>query len=239
MNTFSCIVVEDQPPAQRILKKYIEDMPGLKLLKVFADAISALEFVNRNKVDIIFLDVHLPKLSGMDFLKAANPSAQVIMTTAFSNYALEGYEYNVVDYLLKPFSFERFVKAVTKATQKSQGNQSELSTNAVEASKEDESIFIKSGTELVQVHLNDILYIKSDSDYTLLYFEDKKLLVSQPLRYWVDVLDANNFAQTHKSYIVNLKKIAKVAGGRVFVEQFEIPIGRTFKEKVLSKIKIV
>ena len=241
MNTLSCIIVEDQPPAQRILKKYIEDIPGLELIQTFADAIHAIEFVNRNSVDIIFLDVHLPKLSGMDFLKAVNPSAKVIMTTAFSNYALEGYEYNVIDYLLKPFSFERFVKAVTKATALIDRSNHPLPLNESKDDnrKEDDALFIKSGTDLVQVHLSEILFIKSDGDYTLLHFANKKLLVSQPLRYWVEMLDDTRFAQTHKSYIVNLNKVSKVAGGRVVVQNIEIPIGRTFKEGVLSRIKIV
>ncbi len=111
-----CIIIEDQPPAQRVLKKYIEDMGTLELKATFADALQAMEFLRKESIDLIFLDIHLPKISGMDFLKVAKNAPSVILTTAFSDYALESYEYDVVDYLLKPYSFERFVQAVSKVT---------------------------------------------------------------------------------------------------------------------------
>ncbi len=137
-----CIIVEDQPPAQRILKKYIKDLGTLDLVDTFSNAIDAMEFLKSNEVDLIFLDIHLPKISGIDFLKAMPNPPAVILTTAFADYALQGYEFNVVDYLLKPFSFQRFVKAVAKVPLKAVKS---LADNDVEIKPVQKTMFIKSG----------------------------------------------------------------------------------------------
>ena len=170
-----CIIIEDQPPAQRILKKYIGDYGSLELVGTFTDALQALDFLKTNDVDLIFLDIHLPKLSGIDFLKTLDNPPAVILTTAFPDFALESYDLNVVDYLLKPFSFLRFIKAVNKAEER---KNVESSANATL-----EPIFIKSGHEYIKVEIDKILFINSDRDYTELQTVTDKFLSSESLKY--------------------------------------------------------
>jgi two-component system, LytTR family, response regulator len=221
-----CIIIEDQPPAQRILKKYIEDIGSLNLKATFSDAIQAMEFLKTEPVDLIFLDIHLPKISGIDFLKMIPNSPHIILTTAFSEYALESYEFNVVDYLLKPFSFQRFVKAVSKIPVKNAG---EFKT--VSAENTPEVLFIKSGYEYIKVSTHEIIYIKSDADYTEIYVPGKKHLTSEPLRYWIENLNQQYFFRIHKSYIINTSKIAKISSSQVYlINDFVVPIGRSYKE---------
>lgn len=227
----NCIIIEDQPPAQRILKKYIEDMGSLNLKATFSDALQAIEFLKTENVELIFLDIHLPKISGMDFLKTVQNPPNVILTTAFPDYALESYEFDVVDYLLKPFSFQRFVKAVSKVPTKR-----EESSSISEKNPERKEVFIKSGYEHIKIILDDIFYIKSDADYTELYLAQKKHLSPEPLRYWLEILDGEKFARTHKSYIINTTKIEKITGNQIYLEGgIAIPIGRAYKEDFIKK----
>lgn len=232
----NCIIIEDQPPAQRILKKYIEDVGSLELKGTFSDAIQALEFLRSEKVDVIFLDIHLPKLSGIDFLKTIPYSPHVILTTAFPDYALESYEFSVVDYLLKPFSFQRFVKALSKI--KGQEHSTTIDrSNPVEQHPPKKEIFIKSGYEYIKVAINDIVHITSDTDYTELKTEGKKYLSNESLRYWLEALPEDQFCRIHKSHIVNLKKIEKVIGNQIYLTQgIKLPIGRAYKEDFMNTI---
>ncbi|MEP3388782.1 MAG: LytTR family DNA-binding domain-containing protein [Reichenbachiella sp.] len=227
----NCIIIEDQLPAQRILKRYIEDIGTLNLVGTFSNALQALDTINSQKIDLLFLDIHLPKLSGIDFLKTLPNSPYVILTTAFSDYALESYEFNVVDYLLKPFSFERFVKAVSKVT---------TLTNAATPAKSEEKhnldLFIKSGYEHIRISLTDIFYIKSDADYTEIHLSDKKHLSSETLKNWEEKLGNQRFLRVHKSFLVNTDKIAKLVGNQIHLnDNTTIPIGRAYKEGLLSR----
>lgn len=227
----NCIIIEDQPPAQRILKKYIEDIGTLALKATFSDAIQAMDFLKTNPVDLIFLDIHLPKISGMDFLKTLTHAPHIILTTAFPDYALESYEFSVVDYLLKPFSFQRFVKAVAKVPVKSINPTSEI-----QPEKSRKELFIKSGYEYIKIIIDDILYIKSDADYTELFVGDKRHLSSESLRYWLENLDERQFTRIHKSYIINTDKVEKITGGQVYlIEDIVLPIGRAYKEEFVKR----
>jgi DNA-binding LytR/AlgR family response regulator len=221
-----CIIIEDQLPAQRILKKYISDIGSLQLIAVFSDAIKAMEMIHSGQqIDLIFLDVHLPRLSGMDFLKAIPNPPQVILTTAFPDYALESYDLDVVDYLLKPFSFQRFLKAVSKVTTRK---------NTLESTEEKNfnttEIFIKSGYEHIKININEILYINSDSDYTDIYTSNKKFVSSESLKYWELKLGLHDFIRVHKSYVINMAKVEKIVGNQIYLaENIKIPIGRVYK----------
>lgn len=230
-----CIIIEDQPPAQRVLKKYINDVGSMDLRAIFADALQAIDFLRTEQVDLIFLDIHLPKISGIDFLKTLHHRPHVILTTAFSDYALESYEYNVLDYLLKPFSFERFLQAVSKLPTKA--IKSGVEENHVFNATFPEIIFIKSGYEHLKIFVADILYIQSDSDYTEIYTEEKKYLSQEPLRYWQEQLDPNTFMRIHKSYILNIGKVKKITGNQVRLDEgSKLPIGRAFKEDFMRRI---
>ena len=225
----NCIIIEDQPPAQRILKKYIEDIASLQLRATFADAIQAVDYLKSATIDLVFLDIHLPKMSGIDLLKSVPHLPPVILTTAFPDYALESYEFSVVDYLLKPFSFQRFVKAVSKVPTQPTSDQTSATTDEpVPTSRE---IFIKSGYEYIKVTIDDIVYITSDADYTELLVGGKKLLSPEPLRHWLATLDGSRFVRVHKSYIVNAAKISKVVGNQIYMSnEAVVPIGRAFKD---------
>ncbi len=226
-----CIIIEDQPPAQRILKKYIADIGSLQLKATFSDALQAMDFLKTETVDVIFLDIHLPKISGIDFLKTLDHPPHIILTTAFPDYALESYELSVVDYLLKPFSFQRFVKAVSKVPIKKEVNPQHVDIGQVK-----KEIFIKSGYEHIKVVIDDIRYIKSDADYTELHIPQKKYLSTEPLRYWVENLDRNQFVRIHKSYIINSLRINKVSGNQVYLdEDIIIPIGRAYKDTFIGR----
>ncbi len=225
----NCIIIEDQPPAQRILKKYIEDIGTLELKGTFSDALQAMDFLKSASIDLIFLDIHLPKISGIDFLKTISHPPRIILTTAFSDYALEGYELDVVDYLLKPFSFQRFVKAVSKVPLKNWPEKPAASP--VQSQPVSQEIFIKSGYEHIRIDINNILYIKSDADYTEIFLPEKKHLSSEALRFWEEKLDSNQFVRVHKSYIINASKIKKIMGNQIYLmEKTIIPVGRAYKD---------
>lgn len=231
----TCIIIEDQPPAQRILQRFVKDVGTLELKGIFPDAVSSIAFLQKHQIDLIFLDIHLPKISGMDFLKTLKNSPKIILTTAFSEYALESYEHNVVDYLLKPFSFQRFVQAVTKST---------LTKPVLEKEKSQENneeyFFLKLGYEFVKINHLEVLYIKSDTDYTEIVTQHKTYLSSDTLKKWIEKLDGSVFCQIHKSYILNTKHLQKISGGQVYLTNNNIlPIGRAYKEKFLAQINVM
>ncbi len=229
-----CIIIEDQPPAQRVLQKFIGDMDEMSLKATFTDALQAMAYLKTEPIDLIFLDIHLPKISGIDFLKALPIKPYVILTTAFSDYALESYEYQVVDYLLKPFSFERFVKAVSKVPVPK--TTKEIDGPVKQNPALSDVLFIKSGYEHLKIGVNDIIYIRSEADYTEIFTPDKKHLTSHSLKYWLHTLPMGQFTQVHKSYIVNTLKIVKVSGNSIFFnKEYFVPIGRAFKEGFVER----
>jgi len=229
-----CIIIEDQPPAQRLLKKYIDDVESLELKATFTDTIKAMEFLKSEQVDLIFLDIHLPKISGIDFLKILPNPPQIILTTAFPDYALESYEFDVVDYLLKPFTFQRFLKAVSKLpTGKSVASEPGKAAATQHTGKE---LFVKSGYEHIRISTSEIIFIRSDADYSEIFVPDKKHLTSEPLRYWEEILDKNQFIRVHKSYIVNTSKIVKVMRNQVhMINKTVVPIGRAYRDNLVRK----
>lgn len=224
-----CIIVEDQQPAQRILKKYIEDIGLLTLVGTFADAIQAMTFLQKESVDLIFLDINLPKLSGISFLKSLSNRPQAIITTAYTEYALDGYELDVVDYLLKPFSFERFVKAVGKVRRNT------AASNEIETQAKKEH-FIKIGYEHIRIAFDDIIYLTADGDYCEVWLSEKKHLSSEPMKKWIEILDQEDFYRIHKSHVVNIHKIIKLSSNQVHLQgDTVLPIGRTYREDFMEK----
>lgn len=221
--TLNCLIIEDQLPAQRILQTYIESMPELRLIKACSNALDATTLLRREDIDLIFLDINLPKISGISFLKNLAAPPKVIITTAYPDYALEGFELDVVDYLLKPFSFERFHKAVLKAL--SQPHEA----------KALDYLFIKSDKEFYKIEVADILFLKSDDNYVKIITPNKQHMQSGSLQSWTEQLP-DSFVRVHKSYMVNLSKVDKVAGNRVYINPHEIPIGRAYREALLKRI---
>lgn len=230
-----CIIIEDQPPAQRVLKKYISDVGTMELKGTFADALQAMAFLKTSDIDLILLDIHLPKISGIDFLKMLSVKPHVILTTAFPDYALESYEYDVTDYLLKPFSFERFLQAVSKVETAS--SKKPKIPKPTDLNAKLNVIFIKSGYELIKINTSEILYIHSDADYTEVFTIGKKLLSQEPLRFWEDTLDDRVFIRIHRSYLINISKIEKIVGNQVRLDsQTSLPLGRAYKERFMQRV---
>jgi len=222
---FNCIIIEDQPPAQRILKRYISTTKSIILKEIFTDALKAKDYLNKEKIDLIFLDIHLPKISGIDFLKSMPNHPKVILTTAFSDYALESYQFNVIDYLLKPISQERFLQAISKLCLLEKKEHLNISL---------ETIIIKSGHELIKLKTSDIIYIKSDSDYTEIITEFKKYLSKESLKHWLDKLDRTHFCQVHRSYLFNTNYLIKISGNIIHLKTETLPLGRTYKKEFVT-----
>jgi len=224
-----CLIIEDQPPAQRILKKYIEDLGSIELAGTFGDPLKAMAYLQENPIDLIFLDINLPKLSGIAFLKTLQKRPQVILTTAYSEYALESYELDVVDYLLKPFSFERFIKAVSKV-------RVPKSADSISNSTSKKEYFIKIGYEHIRIAFEDIFYLAADGDYCEVHLVDKKHLSSETLKKWIELLEGGDFFRVHKSYVVNIHQIEKVSGSTIFLyDGTQLPLGRAYKEEFMDK----
>ncbi|MDF2457104.1 MAG: DNA-binding response regulator [Cytophagaceae bacterium] len=228
----NCIVIEDQFPAQQILKKYIGDHESLHLVKGFNAAIEASTFLKEHAIDLIFLDINLPQVSGMEFLRRNSNLPPVILTTAYSEYALESYEYNTVDYLLKPFSFARFNQAITKVlsiTHPLKKNEAVLNTTS------SEEIFIKSGHEILKLKYSEILYIKSDGDYTEAVTATKKYLTYLSLKDWLNNLQYH-FCQVHKSYLINMNHLSKISSNKIHLTgKHLVPIGRAYKKGFIER----
>lgn len=229
----SCIIIEDQLQAQKVIQKHIENIPYLKLENVFTSALEATVALKEKKIDIIFLDINLPRINGIDFLKSIDQDSSVIITTAYSEYAIEGFNLAVTDYLLKPISFERFFKAVSKVAFAHKTKQGFIDQDR------QEFIFAKDGHTIVKIYLEDIKIIKSDTDFTVLFLKERQLLLSYSLKFWQGVLPKKMFFRCHKSYIVNLEKISKIVGNSIYIDKEIIPIGRTSKEALLEKINLI
>lgn len=213
----SCLIVEDEPVARDILRQYIIDTPNLNLEGECDNALTALDFLNSQKVDLIFLDINMPKLSGIDFIKSLRNAPEIILTTAYSEYALESYELDVLDYLLKPFSFERFLKAVSKFP--ISGNTSII-----------DDLTVKANGKTYRVSISDILYAESLGDYITLVTINNKLTFNQSLKSFLSQLPENEFIRVHKSFIVSLRNIDYVEGNLISISEKMIPIGKAYKK---------
>lgn len=227
-----CVIIEDEIPAQSILKNFIAKIPSLELVKTFKAAIEANSFLNAESVDVVFLDINLPDMSGLDFIKTIKNPPAIIMTTAYSEYAVNSFELDtIVDYLVKPFSFERFLKAINKAKERK---------GVPEIITEDngETIFLNVDKTLHKIVLSDILYIESERNYITVVTEKQRLSYIDSLKSWNAKLPASQFIQVHKSFIINRKFVDKISGNTIFVNGNKIPIGRTFKQELLVKLGV-
>ena len=222
------LIIDDEPIAHEIIQEYCDLIPGLVLAKNCFDALEALEFLRNNTVDLIFLDLNMPKLKGFDFLKSLANPPKVIVTTAYQEYALEGYELAITDYLLKPFSFERFLKAVNKALQAPKS----YLNNTVSRNSAPEYIFIYSDKKHIQVKVDDILYIQAAGNYCKIMLEENQIMVRKKLSEMIDKLNTQKFLRVHKSFVVAIRKITSIEGNRIAVASHFIPIGKIYKTAV-------
>lgn len=230
-----CMVLEDQRPAQKILSQYISDTPQLSLVSICSTAVEASNVLKNERTDLIFLDLHLPKLSGFNFLRSLVTPPRIIVTTADGAHALEGFDLNVVDYLLKPFSFHRFLQAVNKVQSMSHEND----VQGFHASSLPlEHLFFKAHGEIHRVGLDEIMFIKSDGDYVEAYLQSKKVHFSQKLKQLEETLPSDRFVRIHKSYIVSVRFIDRISGYDIHIGGTTIPLGRNYKEQLLKRISL-
>lgn len=228
--TIKALVIDDEPLSHEIIRKYAESLNSLEISAYFTDALEAFDLLGKNEVDLIFLDINMPKLSGIDFLKALKNPPLVILTTAYTEYAAESYELNVLDYLPKPFSLARFLKAIQKAEQ-----QLSLINRSTGVEKPD-SIFIKSNKKTFQIQLNDITYIEGLGDYIKIYTEKTHFVTNLSMKKMQDMLPGNLFLRVHKSFIINLKKIISIEGNTIELPTRKIGIGSNYRQDLFSKI---
>ena len=223
------IIIDDEPLAHEIIEEFCSMLPHLQLEKNCYNAMEAMQFLNENIVDFMFLDINMPKLRGLDFLKTLTKPPKTIITTAYKEYALEGFELNVVDYILKPFSFDRLVKAVNKVSE-TQTTKTIIkeSPNEVVATR----FFIKGNKKHHQIDLNDLLYIEAHGNYTKLYLKDEMIVSHEKISHYEDLLNASNFLRVHKSFIVAINKIKFIEGNRILINEHKIPIGQTYKSSI-------
>jgi DNA-binding LytR/AlgR family response regulator len=233
MQKYNCIIVEDEPLAAEVLQDYISQVPFLELVKVCSDAIYAMEVLQQEKIDLIFLDIHLPKLKGIDFIKVLKKPPQVIIISAYQEYALQGYEYNVIDYLLKPVEFSRFLMAVNKVKSGTEINSTKITT----AVSERAHLFFNTSKKKVKVYIDEILHIESLKEYVRIVAKDKIILTKFQLGQMEELLTKNNFLRVHRSFIVAKDKIDAFTATDIEINGKQIPIGRSYKELVISVLE--
>lgn len=231
-----CLVVDDEPLALDILEDYISKVPFLTLVKATTSAIEGLSLVQSGAVDLVFLDVQMPELTGIQFLKIINGKCGVILTTAYSQYALDGYELDVVDYLLKPIAFDRFYKAAQKALQNAGNGQPVLQEQSPAAPAYD-FIFVKTEHKIQKIYLDDILYIEGLKDYISIFTKTERIITLQNMKKMEESLPSKSFVRVHKSYIIALSKIESIERSRIRIGEMVIPIGDTYREYFFKQIE--
>jgi len=235
MRVINCIILDDEPMAVALLSKYVDKIQNLNLVKATTNPFEVLEFTNSNSVDVIFIDIQMPELTGIQLMEMLGNKTKFVITSAYSEYALQGYEHNVIDYLLKPVSFDRFYKAVVKVQEVFK---EQTFTNVITAEeKSDDFLFVKTDGKLIKINLNDLQFVEGLKDYLYLHLKNEKLIVLDTLKDF-ELKLPNNFMRVHKSYIVRLDQIESIERNRLFIQNKIIPVGDTYKTKFQDWVKI-
>ncbi len=222
---FKCLIVDDEPIARDILTTYIGQIPYLSLVGSCSDAFEAMAVLNKADIDLVILDINMPRLTGLDMLRSLKKSPAVIITSAYPEYALEGFELSVTDYLLKPFSFPRFVQATEKVTARIQ----QLPLSDVKAEGE-EFIMVKSDKKLTKVFFKEIDYVEAYGNYIFIYRNSERIMSKQTLTQFEQQLPASKFARIHKSFIVSLRAVKYIEGNEVALQSRKLPIGKVYRQ---------
>ncbi len=218
----SCVIIDDEPMARSLLIDHCKLVPTIKVVGEFSNGLSAIEFLKTKEVNLIFLDIQMPDLSGLDLIKIIDNHSHIIITTAFPEYALDGFDLDVTDYLLKPFDFSRFLRAINKVSNSKRINISNLI--------ERDYIFVKDGRDLVKIAYTDLIYIKGAGDYVTFWLKDKRIMTLMALKDLEVELPQDIFARIHQSYIINKNCIQRVSGNQVKIAGEFLPISRTYKK---------
>jgi DNA-binding LytR/AlgR family response regulator len=229
------MIIDDEPLPLELLSDYVQKTPFLQLQGTYSNPLEALTVMQSEAVDVIFLDIQMPEFSGLQFMQSLNHKCKVIFTSAYPDYAIQGYEFDVVDYLLKPVSFERFLKAATKALDHNYLPLQEVAgSESLKVSGEEKVLFVKTDYKIVKVVLSDILYIEGLKEYITIHTSQGKVITLQTMKKMEDVLPDMQFTRVHKSFIVAVDKIDSIERNRIFIKKDIIPIGDTYKESFLS-----
>ena len=235
MHKIISIIIDDEPKAIDVIWRYCNDSDVVEVSATFRDPVKAIEFLQNHPVDLLFLDINMPKISGLEFLNILNKKPKVIFTTAYSEYALESYNYDAVDYLLKPIDFKRFLKAVTKAKTLIHSTENQGLNDPSEI-PDDKILYIKSGPQLHKVNSNDVLYLEKDGNYLTFYTNDKKILSRQNMKDIFEILDPTKFIRVHKSYVVAIKHIDIIESHQISIGEVKIPVGRIYRENLMNLV---
>jgi len=228
----TCLAIDDEPKALEVIERYCQKISLISLKGTFREPIKAIEFLNREKVDLIFLDINMPDISGMQLLQTLSPRPLIIFTTAYSQYAVESYELNALDYLLKPITFERFLMAINKAA-------AALSSKNTTGPDEDAAVLIKSGPQTFRVKVSEILYLEKDGNYITVHLKDGNILIRENLGDVFDLVPAADFIRVHKSYVVGIRHISMIEVHQLIVNGEKIPIGSTYRDSLRDRLGIV
>lgn len=231
MKKINCIIIDDEPIARKGLKEYIADVDFLNLTGEFDNALKAADIIAAGECELLFLDIQMPKITGLDFFRTLQNPPPVIFTTAYPQYALEGFEVNALDYLVKPISFDRFLKAVMKAKEFYEIRETNLKEPGTSS-----YFFIKADNKLVKISFDEILYVEALQNYVVIHTEDKKYMTYLTFKAVEDYLPAEKFLKVHKSYIVSVSKIDSIEGTDILIGQQHIPISRNQREEVMDKL---
>lgn len=232
-STIKCLIVDDEPPAREIIRRYIAQVPTLELAGECGNAVQAFNILQKEQVDLLFLDIRMPQLSGIDFLKTLTRAPKVIFTTAHAEYALEGYDLDIVDYLMKPIPFDRFLKAVNKAY-----HFSTVRDNPVPLTdkKSESFVYFRAERKMIKVMLHDILYIESMKDYVKVFTTSGTIITKQSISSVEAMLPETDFIRSHRSYIVSTRHIRSFTSELIEIRNSEIPIGKLFRNEVMKML---
>lgn len=233
----NCLIIDDEPPARDVLRRYVEELPILKLCGECGNAIQALSFLQQQPIDLLFLDIRMPQLNGIDFIKTLKHPPKIIFTTAYSEYALEGYELDVVDYLMKPIRFDRFLKAINKAFPANDLKRPILQPSVHPEKENAAFVYFRADRKMVKVLLNDILYVESMKDYVKVFTHTSTIITKQSISSVETMLPEKKFVRTHRSYIVSVDKIKSFTSEVLEIGKSEIPIGKLYRNSVLRLLE--
>ncbi|WP_430965300.1 LytR/AlgR family response regulator transcription factor [Spongiimicrobium sp. 2-473A-2-J] len=221
-------IIDDEPIAHRIIEGYCAELPYLQKIGNAYNAFEASRMVTQEKVDLIFLDLNMPKMTGFEWLKTISTPPKIIVTSAHKEFAMEGYEFDVLDYLLKPFSFQRFLKAVNRVNETKKESAIETSNSGGEQG----SFFLKGDKTYHQVHVEDILFVQAYGNYSKVFFKEEMILSHEKISTLENLLPKDSFLRVHKSFIVSLKKIERIQGNQIFIQNHKVAIGQTYRSIV-------
>ncbi|PKQ60237.1 hypothetical protein BZG02_20180 [Labilibaculum filiforme] len=233
----NCIIVDDEIHARKVLEKYIQDLPHINLVKSCKNALEAMESLRNNQIDVMFLDINMPKLSGLNFLESLTNAPLVVITTAYREYAVDAYELDVIDYLHKPIPFPRFIKAISKVEEKIQAKNQQFTVHTETPNQTKPNfIFIKADKKTIKLNFNDIKYIEGLGDYIKIHTLTKTIVSKLTIKKMEELLPPKQFPRVHKSFIISLELIESIEGNQIEINDFKIPIGLMYRQNFMNLI---